>query len=53
MLHNSISVDMKVYALQLKQKSTASLRNFRTATCDKDFLGAASKKKTKKEKDTQ
>ena len=23
MLHNSISVDMKVYALQLKQKSTA------------------------------
>ena len=37
MLHNSISADMKVCALQLKQKSTAGvpsgiLRNFRAAT---------------------
>ena len=41
MPHNPISVLMKVYALQLKQKSTAAgcngiLRNFRTATSWKE-----------------
>ena len=44
MLHNSISVDMKIYALQLKQKSIAGvfngiLQNFRTATFDNNFVG--------------
>ena len=42
MLHNSTSADMKVYALQLKQKSTAGvpsgiLRNFRAATFENIF----------------
>ena len=41
-LHNSVSVDMKFYSLQLKQKSTAGvsngiLQNFRTATFEKIF----------------
>ena len=53
MLRNSISVDMTVYALQLKQKFTAGishelLRNFRITT-----LGAASEKKTVEEKGAQ
>ena len=55
MLCNSISVNMKVCALQLKQKSTTGvfhgiLRNFRTATFENNFSGAASEKKTKIEK---
>ena len=42
MLLNSVSVDMKVYALQLKQKSTADiflgiLRNARTATFENNL----------------
>ena len=42
MLRISIYVDMKVYVLQLKQKSTVGvlhviLRNFRTATFDDNF----------------
>ena len=42
MLHNSISADMKVYALQLKQKSAAGvpsgiLLNFRAATFENNF----------------
>ena len=42
MLHNSVSVDIKVYALQLKQKSTVGvsngvLQNFRTATFENNF----------------
>ena len=44
MLHSSNSVDMKVYVLQLKQKSTAGvsngiLRSFRTATLENNFGG--------------
>ena len=42
MLYKSIFMDMNVYALQLKQKSTASvsnqnLKNFRTATFKNNF----------------
>ena len=44
MLHDSVFVDMKVFALQLKEKSTACvsdeiLRNFRTATFEVNFEG--------------
>ena len=44
MLHNSISVDMQVYALQLKEKSTADvsnriLQNFRTAAFENNLRG--------------
>ena len=50
MLQNSISVGMKVYTLQLKQKSTVYvfhgiLRNFRTATFENDFEGLLLKEK--------
>ena len=54
MLRNSLSVHMKVYALQLKQKSI--LGTFRTATFENFFFlggGTASEKKTGKEKDVQ
>ena len=60
MLRNSLSVDMKVYALQLKQKSI--LGNFRNTTFEIFFFfffeeggggGAASEKKTGEEKDVQ
>ena len=59
MLRNSLSVDMKVYALQLKQKSI--LGNFRKTTFEIFFFffwkrgggGAASEKKTGEEKDVQ
>ena len=57
MLSNSISVNMKFFALQLKQKSTAGvfhgiLQNFRTATfCNN--LGAASEKNREVDKDAQ
>ena len=56
MLRNSLSVDMKVYALQLKQKSI--LGNFRKATFEIFFFFlkggmAASEKKTREEKDVQ
>ena len=42
MLHNSISVDVKVYGLHLKQQSTVCvfrgiLQNFRRATFNNDF----------------
>ena len=44
MLHDSVFVDMTVFALQLKEKSTACvsdeiLRNFRTATFEVNFEG--------------
>ena len=50
MLHNSISLDMKVYALQLKQKFTEGvsngiLQNFRTATFENNFCGLLLKRK--------
>ena len=50
MLHNSISVDMKDYALQLKQKSFGGvsngiLQNFRTATFENSFEGLLLKRK--------
>ena len=42
MLHNSVSVDMKIYALQLIKKSNAGvskgiLQNFRVATFENTF----------------
>ena len=41
MLHNAISINMKVYALQTKIEppgvSNEILRNFRTATFENDF----------------
>ena len=44
MLRNSVSVDMKIYAQQLKQKFTAGffheiLQNFRTATLENNLGG--------------
>ena len=44
MLHSLISVDMKVYALQLKQKSTKGVskgifQNFRTDSFENNFGG--------------
>ena len=53
MLHNSISVDTKVYALQLKQKSTAGvlhgiLQNFRIASFDNNFGGLLLKRKLRR-----
>ena len=54
-LRNSFSVDIEVYALQLKQKSTTGvfhgvLWNFRTVTFDnKPWGGVASEKKTEEE----
>ena len=50
MLHNSTSADMKVYALQPKQKSTADvsnriLQNFRTTTFQNKFVGLLLKRK--------
>ena len=59
MLHNSISRDMKVCALQLKQKPTAgnsngNVWNFRTVISEQLLiLGTASEKKTVKENDAQ
>ena len=50
MLRSSVSVDMKVYALQLKQKSTADVF---TEFCKLFFAGAASKKKTEEGKGGQ
>ena len=51
-LYNSILVDMKVCALQLKQKSSAGvssgiLRNFRTATFENIFWGCFWKERRK------
>ena len=42
MVHNAISINMKVYVLQLKQKSTVDvsneiLWNFRTAILENNF----------------
>ena len=44
MLRNSVSVDMKIYVQQLKQKLTAGvfheiLQNFRTATLENNLGG--------------
>ena len=57
MLHNSISADMKVYALQL---NTNLLRVFLMEFCKileqllwRIIFGAAPEKKTEEEKDTQ
>ena len=49
MLRNS---DMMVYALQLKQKSTAGvfLRDFRTATSENNFGGLLLKRKQRERK---
>ena len=53
MLHNSVSVDIKIYALQLKQKFTAGvldeiLRNFRGATFDSNFGGLLLKREKRR-----
>ena len=58
MLCNSFPVDIKVYALQLKQKSFTGvfhevLRNFRTVTFDNKPWGVASEKKAKEETGAQ
>ena len=58
MLCNSFSVDIKVYALQLKQKSFTGvfhgvLRNFRTVTFDNKPWRVASEKKTEEETGAQ
>ena len=47
MLRNS---DVKVYGLQLKQKSNGILRNFRTAIFEDNFLGLLLKRKQKRRK---
>ena len=58
MLYNSISVDMKVYALQPKQRSTAGvfygiLRNFTRATFYNAFGKRLLKKTTEEQKGAQ
>ena len=58
MLRNSISVDMNVHAVKLKQKSTPGafhgiLQNFRTATLEINFLGLLLERKQEVEKDAQ
>ena len=57
-IRNSISVDMKIYTLKLKQKSGAGtfhgiLRKFRTATLETNFVWDASGKKTEVDKGPQ
>ena len=54
MLHNSVSADMKVYALQLNQKplpgvSNGIFQNFR-ADISQIIFGVAAEKKTEEEK---
>ena len=54
MLHNSISVDMKVYALQLKQKSSADVSSGILEQLPlRIIFRAAFEKKREEEKDAQ
>ena len=54
MLYNSVSVDMKVYALQLNQKSTGmEFCEILQQLLSRIILGAASEKKTVEEKGEQ
>ena len=54
-LHNSIAVDMKAYALQLKQKfftgiSNGILRNIKTAIFENNFWGLRLKRKQRRKR---
>ena len=55
MLRNSISVDVKAYALQKSTVGVSNviLRNFKAGTFENNFGEAASEKKTEKKKDAQ